>query len=278
MSHPLWLFWSGDHLTFLRWMTIKSAAIVHDEVVLVRRRVDSSLRDSELEASRTWHEHQDFQRVIPAGRNWIDDIPPQVRQVWLEDVAREIADLRAPDVQTSDLLGWWLLAEYGGSVADMDVVFLKPPPAIDHDVKVVRCSGSPKVGYMPIGFLQGRPCKFWREMYRRALERYNPAIYESCGAGLFPPYHAIQGDKGLLSEAIVYPFALRADWMAWHPWMFEADSWPTIPEECIGVHWYGGMNQEHNWALTHENLPSAKGAIPWAIRHILGEVGESLGR
>jgi hypothetical protein len=269
MSDPLWFFWGGNHLTFLRWMTLKSASLVHDNVILVRRENDQALHESEMRASKHWHEHQDFQ--MPAiGKNWIDRLPPTVKQIPLHEIALDLAELAAPDVQTSDLLGWKLLAEQGGTVADMDVLFIRPLPVITAPIQMVVCTGWPKAGYMPIGFLQGRPCEFWREMYQRAREAYNPTVYESCGAGRFPAsWDEIPEPKALLSERVVYPFALKGEWMQWHPWMFERNDYPEIPEDCCGVHWYGGMNQSWNMALTADNVATMPGAVPAEIRRIL---------
>ena len=271
MSDPLWFFWSGNHLTFLRWMTLVSAATVHDNVILIRRRPDPELHQSEREAASHWHENQDFQQA-PIGKNWIDEIPENVKQVDLEEFEPEIAALRAPDVQTSDLLGWKILGTRGGSVADMDVLFFGSLPEITHYVQAVVCTGWPKAGYMPIGFLQGKPCAYWQEMYRRARERYDPKVYESCGANLFLPWDQIPEPKRLLPESIVYPFALRAEWMQWHPWMFETNDWPRIPDECIGAHWYGGKNQDYNWAITPENVTHMRGMIPTMIRPLLAMI------
>jgi len=264
MTAPLWFYWGGDHLTFLRWMTLESAARFHDDVRLIRRAGRSS---AHLSAGEAWIETQDFQRA-GVGENWIDRIPPGVTVLNLDDIAPEIAAIDAPDVQTSDLLGWWLLSEHGGSVSDMDVIFLAGIPVITHDVQLVVCTGTPKPGYMPIGFIQGQPCDFWRWMYRRARERYDPRIYQSCGPPLLPPWEEIPGSKRLLPEAIVYPFALQGDWMQWHKWMFDSATWPAFPPESCGIHWYGGANQQYNRSLTPANVEVATGAVPWAIRSL----------
>jgi hypothetical protein len=219
-EHPLWLYWGGNHLTYLRWATIATAARFHDHVILVRRPERASVHVPAVDAAQHWHEHQDFQRPLE-GKNWIGEIPKSVELVTLEEVAPQIAELEAPDVQTSDLLAWHLLATRGGTVADMDVVFIDRLPEVTHPIQMVVCTGWPLAGYMPIGFLQGEPCDFWRAMYRRAREAYNPKVYQSCGAERFPPWAEIPEPKRLLPEHVVYPFALKAEWMRWHDWMFE---------------------------------------------------------
>jgi hypothetical protein len=205
----------------------------------------------------------------------MEDLPAKLKVMTLDEVCPELVKLRAPDVHTSDLLAWWLLAEHGGSVADMDVLFIRPLPEITHPIQMVVCTGWPLKGYMPIGFLQGQPCAFWRMMYQRGRERYDPQVYQSCGVPCFPPWDEIPEPKRLLSEYVVYPFALKAEWMAWHPWMFESSEWPEIPEDTVGLHWYAGRNQKANWLLDREAIDTAPGAIPWAARKVLAEIEAS---
>jgi len=257
----LWFFWGNNHLTFLRWVTLESACHFHDNVVLVRRRPVSKL-------TVQWQERQDF-HYDACGRNWMNELPSKVTVLWLEDIAPEIAKLQAPDIQTSDMLAWWALAKHGGTVADMDIVFTHRLPPITHPIHMVICTGYPLAGYTPIGFLQGQPCDFWDHMYRQALLRYDPYVYQSCGAMLFPPWDQIPEPKALLPECIVYPWALQASWDLWHDWMFERDNWPPIPVGCCGIHWYGGKNQNYNQAMTNESVMTMRGAIPDAIRRLL---------
>lgn len=263
MKDAVWFFWGNDHLTFLRWMTLESACRVHENVVLVRRQPVPQV-------SPPWKETQDFQYGA-RGRNWMNELPAGVTTLWLEEIAPEIANLKAPDVQTSDMLAWWALARHGGTVADMDIVFTESIPLVTHPIHMVVCTGHPLVGYTPIGLLQGQPCSFWELMFQKSLARYDPNVYQSCGAMLFPPWGQIPEPKALLPECIVYPWALIASWDLWHDWMFTSPSWPKPPVGCCGIHWYGGKNQAHNQAMTEETVMHMRGAVPDAIRKLLRE-------
>lgn len=257
-SDTLWFYWGQEHMTFLRWMTLLSAAQIHNNVVLI-------LRKNPVRPQVSWKERQDFQQK-PIGRNWMENVKESpVKIMYLEDVVPEIAQLEAPDVQTSDLLAWWLLSEHGGTVADMDIVFLKELPQIEFDVQVVVFDGYPKSGYMPVTFMQGRPCSIWREAYRRALRSYHPDKYESCGSDVLIPRPTSR-----LSQQIVFPWAGYAPWSLWHKWLFEAEEWPEIPQDCCGIHWYAGRNQKWNQKIN--SLADLKnGAIAWAVKRILSE-------
>jgi hypothetical protein len=238
-------------------MTLFSASRIHDDIVLV-------LRKEEIKPDVPWKESQDFQ-IMPSGKNWLPEAERlPIKTVLLEDIAPEIAKLKAPDVHTADLLAWWILANKGGTVADMDIVFLKPLSSIERDAQVVVFTENPKPGYIPVSFMQGKPCWYWNMAYDNALKLYVPYSYESCGSNAL----TIKAAPGL-REHIVFPWAGKYPWSLWRPWMFESKEWPEIPEDCCGIHWYGGHNQKWNQAIKDENN-LGDGAIPWAIRKVMG--------
>ena len=252
----LWFFWGQPQMSFLRWATLASACKIHDDVTLV-------LRGECLKPKVNWKEWQDFQ-VVFSGHNWLYEVNRlPLKLVILEEIAPEIAKLRAPDVQTADLLSWWLLAKHGGTVADMDIVFLKPLPRITQNVELVVFSGHPKSNYVPVTIMQGKPCSSWLYTYHNAVNNYNLDDYESCGnkALMFK----IQAN---LDEHTIFPWAGKYPWSEWHNWMFGAKEWPVIPEACRGIHWYAGHNQKWNQSIkSKEDL--GNGAVAWAIKEIL---------
>lgn len=262
---PLWFFWGQPHMTFLRYLTLLTACQIHKNVVLVRR-------SEALKPAVQWRERQDFQEP-PRGKNYLEEALKLPLSVYeLNELAPEIEALKGPDVQTSDLLAWWLLSRYGGSMADMDIVFLKPLPEIKNDIELVVFSGEPKAGYAPVSFMQGRACPTWDRAYQTALRFYAPDEYESCGSICLP-----SGIKPRLSERIVFPWAGKYPWSKWHNWMFETNEFPTIPQDCCGIHWYAGHNQKYNQAIAGpEDL--TKGAVAAAAKIKLVVFSEVLGR
>jgi len=256
MSNPLWFFWGQPHMTFLRWLTLRSARRIHEDVRLVVRR-------EPVTPKVTWEEKQDFQFGTPEP-DWMRNVPELgIEMIDLEDIAPKIAALKAPDIQTSDLLVWYLLSKYGGTVADMDIVFIKPLPEISADVELTVFSGHPKSGYTPVSFMQGRPCVTWSECYQRAMTAYRFDDYESCGTRNAP------GDVApLLSDHVVYPWAKEYPWSIWSAWLFWSEKWPAIPDDCIGLHWYAGHNQTFNQRITSAADLRA-GAIAWAAKEVL---------
>jgi hypothetical protein len=263
MIPPLFFYWGQPRMSFLRWLTLVSAAQVHGNVVLVTRR-------DPVAPDVTWDERQDFQNphmhTIPIDAAVAALNAPNVSIEYLEDLAPQVAELRADDVHTKDLLAWWLLGTQpdGCTVADMDIVFLWALPAITEDVMVCRFTGTPKPGYAPVTFMQGRPCKVWSDAYIEAMRCYDPAVYESCGAAYIPtdqPAH--------LSEQIVFPWA-GLPFHQYEEWLFTATDWPEIPRlGCVGIHWYAGLNQGWNERI-HALADFRGGAMAWAARRVLG--------
>ena len=165
----------------------------------------------------------------------------------MEDVAPEIARLKASDVHTSDLLGWYLLAKYGGTVSDMDIIYIKPIPEIITSVQLIVLDSYND--QMIVSFMQGGACKFWEDMYNKALSNYDPLIYQSCGGDIFQPKEEIE-DLTVLSEEVIRPFKVpHADLEKVLFW-----SGRKIPEECIGIHWYGGTHQHYNNHIDDSNF------------------------
>lgn len=272
MANPLWLFWGQPTMSFLRWMTLRSSIAVHDDVRLILRRKPVDLAKARATAAK-WHGGSvklDFSfDSMGDGTNWLERCPAGIQIVYLEDLAPELAALEADDVHTSDLLTWWLLANEGGTISDMDVIYyqrIADPPA---PISVVRYRDHPAPGYMPIGFLQGSPHPFWNSMLERALRQFNPAEYQGVGPSLFPKkWDDIPEPKVLLDERIVYPFAGHP-WGMYQGWLFKSDVWPQISPATIGVHWYGGFNSQWNDQMTMETVRKMKGCVANLVRHIL---------
>lgn len=252
---PLWFFWGQSSMTFLRWLTLYSAKRIHDDVRLI-------IRPTPQRPSVGWIERQDFQ-YGPPRVDWMPKVAPLgVKIINIEDVAPHVASLGAPDIQTADLLRLFIMAHFGGTTCDTDVVFLKPLPKIEHDVQLVVFSGHPKPHYIPIGFMQGRPCTEWQRIFETASDSYDPSVYESCGEKNFPRDIVPQ-----LSDRVIFPWAGQHSWHLWKKWLFESKTWPAIPDDCIGIHWCASHAQQWNQAFAGPG-DVKRGAMAWAVKEV----------
>lgn len=259
MSHVNF-FWGQHEMTYLRFLTI------HTAVRLMGPRVRLIVRTHPIQPAVTWTERQDFQHVcsndyyslaIDAVKNAGGQVVP------LEVLSPVISDMKAPDVHTSDLLGWFILSTEGGWIADMDILWIRPLPEVTEDVHVVRFTGAPKADYVPVSLMGGRPCGVWDAACVNAMTDYDPAVYESCGTGCLPP-----GVKGNLPETIIFPWA-GDKFRTYRPRLFESNRYPEVPYETVGLHWYAGRNQDYNQRITSfGDLPKV-GAFQWHARRCL---------
>ena len=168
MTLPIYLYWGNDKLSFLRFLTIHTLCKFNERVVLIKRRRRNYVHDN-LE----WTEiKQDFQSF--EGMDYSSYINyPNLTIEYLEEDYPEIALRNLSDVHISDLLGWYILATKGGTISDMDILYIKPVPEIVADIQLVSFSDHPKRDYIPVSFMQGRPNQFYKEVFIRAVQNAN---------------------------------------------------------------------------------------------------------
>ena len=161
-------------------------------------------------------------------------------------------------------------------MADMDILFLRPLPEIVCDIQFVRFKAHPQPDYIPVSFIQGKPCPEWKRVFDKALILYQPDDYQSCGSKALGPQVQYFSSRLGLSERIVFPWAGPDHfWSKWHHWLFGAPTWPEIPRDCCGIHWYAGHNQEWNQRIKCEKHFKLGGAISYYGQRILAN--ESIG-
>ena len=264
----IYFYWGNKILSFLRFMTLYSACKYNNNVTLILKKDET--------ISGEWTEKQDFNiynNIDYTG--WIKYlylINENLKIEYLEDDYSEIAKLKASEIHTSDLLAWYILANKGGTVSDMDILYFKPVPKIEHDICLISFDQYPLPGYIPVSFMQGRPNKFFKDIYEKALENYNPAIYECCGnISIGCSFEDIPKEfkkKRLLSK-LVMPFAEDYEWYKYRRMMFKETH--PLPDECIGIHWYAGRNQDYNNLITHLTIDK----YPCTITDLIKRVYES---
>jgi len=252
----IWLYWGNRTMSFLRYMSLHSACSLNDSVTLIVP------RDPIGKYSDQWVEATDTTTYSGPDYTSMAVRLPNLRIVFLDELYPGIAALGAPEIHTSDLLGWRLLQQFGGTVADMDIVFVRPVPRIQADAQWTRFAGRPQPAYTPVSFLQGRAGAFWGEIYNAALASYDPCRYESCGAEHLVGRRPSSWRR--LPSRTVFPWSERQEeWPDYHRMTFEEVH--PLPDNTIGIHWYAGANTERNNQITHENWQCPKTTLSVAI-------------
>jgi len=246
----IWLYWGNKTMSFLRYMTVHSACALNDRVVLIVRSEG---------VGRDWTEKQDMTHYTgPDYTECLNDLS-NLEIVPLDMLYSDIALMHAPEIHTSDLLAWRLLADYGGTVSDMDIVYVKPVPKVTEKVQLIKFD----FGYYPVSFMQGKPCVFWKEVYELALERYSANNYESCGAPILQELVTPGAYKRLPSET-VFPFH-NWPWARMRHGLFRF-AVERLPKKTIGIHWFAGANQQSNNRFQHNTYKEHLCTISKAIQ------------
>lgn len=228
-------YWGNSTMRFLRFMSLYSASKLNpaEQIRLYRKRSpEIAANDSPVEPK------YDYMRHLSKLSN--------LEIVWLEDV---LPGFSRAEPNTADTIKYYHLAEFGGTVSDMDIIYFKPLPPITHDVEYVEF-----YNVLPVGFFRGRPCVFWKKMFEQALTggctadaKWGTGL-QACGVGMFnlgnPLFEKTAGtcSQRKLSRSLVYPFVPEeyAFDVAENIFFLQDVSLKNFPEDSVGFHYWGG--------------------------------------
>ena len=263
-----YFFWANSRMSFLRYMTLYSFRKCNPDwdMVLLLMHDDKMVQDS---GKKVWRENQDF--TYYRGPCFLKNLSLikglQIKR--LEDYGLEFLESYPVNI-IADIFKWKTLSEMGGLVSDMDILYVKPLPSFEGVENGV-------FNYLkhswPIGFLVSDGGKMFEEAYGLSLERLkNLTDYQSVGPLLFHDVmmskeknQKYKGQYTVLPNELVYPFINRRrlsdDWQEHLSIPFEKE--PELPEECIGVHWYGGCDAAKKWMprLVPEKINKYRGKL-----------------
>lgn len=185
------------------------------------------------------------------------------------------------DVHIKDVLNWKILSDWGGIVADMDIIFIRPMSgSIEYktNVGLICFDGYPQKGYIPVSFMYSSGNnEFFSAVYKNALRNYSPDVYESCGT-LCIPEKNLTGIKEnfsnlnvqKLKDEIAFPFT-KYEWNKGIEMLYNGDNRRLMKSGTTGIHWYGGvpLSQHYNNLLNDQTVYEINNTISMSIRGIL---------
>ncbi len=203
---------------------------------------------------RTWEtgEHQ---------REYVgEDYSSRAHELGVNIIAVDLNDIGVPndmpETYKSDCLRWHLLSDIGGIWSDMDILFIKPLPAIQLDKRMVQgiarnvdCAicFDEECSYHLIGFyLSAGKNEFFQRVAAEARRAIDLSHYQSAGSRLlqrmFPTIESLcrafpAMNIANLSGSTVYP---HRQWQL-EPLFCRYDV-SGIREDTIGIHWYNGAD------------------------------------
>lgn len=265
-SATVYFYWGNERLSFLRYMTLYSACKYNKNVVLVRKRGASKAGRWKTAAS------DDGAYIDYTPR--LDELK-NLQTVYFEDFGIPLLDV--PDIVISDILTWYLLARYGGTVADMDILFIKEVPPVTYDIGLIKYPQTREGDIYPVGFLQGRQNGVFESIYKASLVAASRGTHQCAGADLLKKYIPGITTSGLdvrwLPHTMVYPFAefvmpgglVRMSLKR----TFILDC--KLPDDCIGLHWYGGARHQVATEMTEDNYKQFPCTISRLIDGVLND-------
>lgn len=257
-------YWSGEKLSFLRYLTFLSFRKYHPDWKIIMYTSKKNLFDKNL-----WeHEsiYQDFFFYHKEDyRSKLLDLNIEIRD-WNPDFI-DIQQLS--ESHKADICRWQMLSENGGIFFDTDILFIKNINSFYDSLSEINLCIPFFRETFPIGVIYSSPNNVLiAKTLRKALKNFKINSYGSAGAGAFlkcligsetitnkDPLKTISKrypnmKLSIMKKEIFYPYDYRKLKKLYN----KTNS--TIPDECLGIHWYGGnkRSQKFNSYLTSENI------------------------
>jgi len=282
ISKTMNFFWGNEKMSWLRYMTLFSFKVTNP---------DWKIRlyfTEPVAVEKTWSEYnqQDFFAFVG------DDVTEKILSLGVEIRSWELSNPELTEAKEVKLIGpshksnffkWGLLAKESGFYADMDILFtssLNDYYEKVKDVDVVNCFRN---NHFSIGFLgSSGENKFYSDIFQHTYSSFNLGTYQS--AGVMSIYTWLQKQPqytGKYWEQILelYPqlkfYNNTMDFV--YPWnwlhleeVFEKKH-TSLPEGCVGIHWYAGavIAQEYNNLLSEDNLSKYDSTISYFAQKVL---------
>jgi hypothetical protein len=259
-------FWSG-RMSWLRYMTLASFRKWNPDwdMVLYVPKIPC--------IAKTWLSREMDDRGY-TGKDYLQEVSP----LGVEIQSIE-ALVTAGPAHVCDMVQWEVLAGEGGFFSDMDILYLKPMNHLGSstmEFDAVFCLEG--FGEMAIGFVGSAPdnhlfdliggcaannytqstyqCTGTEAVYRAAglwpvNLRQNPSAGRECIARFYEMFPSLK--IGEVPPVTVYPL----DWTKVAD-LYHCQSRP-LPDETIGIHWFGGDPRSHQASLTWTGDPTTRG-------------------
>ncbi len=282
-------YWGSKKMSFLRYLTIYSFKKLNPDWS-VHLYVPKNISEENTWKTKGGDNHHKIDNLEYNGEDYfqrlLDDVAVKVIKV---NFSKTFLTSNAPEPHKSDLLTWQVLSSKGGLWCDMDIIFRKSLTHLDinspknsnaaadtlvcYDYRLRESDGSPT---KPIGFLMSaKNNPFYKKHIIESARSYQPNQYQSIGTYVvkrvsntfedcikrFPKNKFVNIDP-----ASVYHFHFQK--------LDEIyDKTVEIPDNCIGIHWYGGhpKSQEFNKLLSNRNYKTIDNTICKVIREVLDE-------
>ena len=271
----IYFYWGGDKLSFIRFMSIYSFKKLNPDwdIFLYNPLI---LNNKEKWAHKQYENRSniiDYTNMVSS----LLGIKPVIfdfEKVGLSNHMNE--------VHKSDFIRYYLLSEFGGVWADMDVLFIKPMTELYHN----KVSSSAKTFYYydgkgvwqhGIGFLMAdKGSQYFTDVFNEAKSHFDETDYQSIGADLlnskFKPKVISSKYPDTVSLDTDSVYCINHDH---YPYLYSKNGKHMITEDAVGIHWYGGSMHVGNLTLSvnHKNLSTYdnEGTVMLYMKELFGD-------
>lgn len=248
----LHLYWGGEKIPYLRFMTIKT---------FMKHNPDWEINlyyPKHLTKKQSWFTYENKLQL-----HQYKDFTPEIENMSINKVEVDFEyygiSNNISEVHKSDFIRLIKLNEFGGLWSDMDIFYIKPMTdfylnkKIYGDIETYVCIR--EYGHS-IGFMMAsKGNKFFKKLSELAINEYDPYWYQTLGARLYNKHFLTMKSINELASAInidmsvVYPHVAGLE----HELIDGTKS--RFTNKTIGVHWYAGHPQwEHFFLITNGGL------------------------
>lgn len=279
MYKNIYFYWGNETMSYMRYMTLYSFRKFNPDwcinLIVNKQLHERILKNTIEKQDKTEFIGKDYSFLVKDLNITVLDFENSMLNLDY-NVVKHMSD-----VHIKDLLNWKLLANGGGIVADMDILFTKPVGDTINtvtDIGLICFSNYPKKCYIPVSFMYSSGSNaFFNNVYNNALKSYNPSIYESCGTLCIKEKNLIEVRKNYsdlsiqkLKDSIVFPF-IDYPWYKGIEMLYNTNNRHLMKDNSIGIHWYGGapLSQHYNNLLNEKTIYEINNTISMSIREIL---------
>jgi len=257
------LFWSGENLSYLRYLTFKTLRHFHPH-----DRIRLFLSKKYTKNVKWNREKQDFQNKANDSKDYL----PELDKIGVETVKDFDMFYDLPPNYASDVFRYWFLRNHGGGIyLDCDQIILQSFTKLPLETNgFIYCGYE---GYYPVGVLCGSDNHpIVRIMDKNIRKHINLNNYNSAGPYAMAQLMNVIKEKKLEKEMLLdslnvpsicfYPVKYSDQIVAVYEGKF------NIPKESMALHWWGGLpaSQKFNNKYTEEFAKTSNDNISQWLR------------
>ena len=282
-------YWGSKKMSFLRYLTIYSFKKLNPDWS-IHLYVPKNISENNTWKAKGGDNLHKIDNLQYDGEDYFESLLKDVAvKIIKVNFSKTFLTSEAPEPHKSDLLTWQVLSSKGGLWCDMDIIFRKPLTDLNinkrpdvnalsdtlvcYDYRLKEADGSPT---KPIGFLMSaKNNRFYKKHVIESAKTYKDHQYQSIGT-----YVVKRVSNSLEDCSRKFPKNkfTNIDPSSVYHFHFQKldeiyDKNVDTPDQCIGIHWYGGhpKSQEFNKTLTDKNYKTFDNTICKVIGEVLNE-------